>query len=56
MHSCLEVCCVNDEKEILKRVENIRLLRVYEVVGRLGVATDKFTPQGRIVEKSTYGM
>ncbi len=46
---------MNDKYEIFKRVEKMRLLRVYEVEGRLGIATDTFMPAGRLVEKSTYG-
>jgi hypothetical protein len=30
------------------------LFKVYQIQGRLGVATDNFSPDGKIIEKSTY--
>jgi len=35
-------------------ISRAKLLRVYQVKGRLGLATENFSPYGRVVQRSTY--
>ncbi len=58
MHSFLkifEVFSLNDHGRLLSKIESMRLMRVYEVKGQLGVWTDSFTPSGNLVQKASYG-
>jgi len=53
--SGVQICSINDNHDMLNRIRRMRLLSIYHIQGRLGVATDNFLPHGRVVEKSTHG-
>ena len=49
------VFSLNDSGLLLGKIQNMRLMRVYEIKGRLGVWTENFMPSGNLVQKASYG-
>ncbi len=48
------IASINDRKGLLEKVDRLRLMRTYEIKGRLGVCTGDFTSHGRLVNRATY--
>jgi hypothetical protein len=49
-----KVGSVNDEENLLDRLDHMRLMRVYHLKGRLGVQTDDYTPAGNLISRADY--
>lgn len=46
--------CIGGSNSLLRTLGKARLMRVYRVNGRLGLATQDFWHTGRLIEKTTY--